>query len=82
MPPTKEENTLLVGAYADIHYFFDDPDNFPPHHRFDKGSCVYLHHNRQTDQGRLEIADRPGTKHQDALAGCTWLLEETALILI
>lgn len=71
MPATKEEDDYLTaaGVYADVHYFFDDPDNFPTHHRFDKGSSVYLHHNKRTDQRRLEIANRPGTKHEDALTG-------------
>jgi len=49
MPPTKDEITLLT-IYGDVHYFFDDPDSFPTHHRFDKGSYIYIYLNPKTNR--------------------------------
>ena len=68
MPPTGKETTLLT-VYGDVHYFFHDREISPLHDRFEKASYIYLHHDLQSDQARLEIANRPGTKNQDAMAG-------------
>ncbi|ORY19847.1 hypothetical protein BCR34DRAFT_471593 [Clohesyomyces aquaticus] len=68
MPPLQGEVSLLT-LFADIHYFFGPPSERPPHHRFDKGSYVYLYHNPLQQRGRIEIANHAGTPHQDAFAG-------------
>jgi hypothetical protein len=60
-------------SFADVHYFFGDRAARPLHHRFDKASYVYLYRNNRTGTGRLEIANNPGTKHQDAMAGGMFL---------
>ena len=52
-----------------MHYFFASPDTKPPHHRFDKGSYVYLHHTPAEHRGRLEVANHAGTSDQDAFTG-------------
>jgi len=64
---------LTTFSFADVHYFFNDPSARPLHHRFDKASYVYLYRNKRSGAGRLEIANNPGTKHQDAMSGCTCL---------
>ena len=46
-----------------MHYYL------PPHHRFDKGSYVYLFHNPALPRARIEIANYAGTPRQDAFAG-------------
>jgi hypothetical protein len=56
-------------SFADIHYFISPPSQKPPHHRFDKGSYVYLYHNPIRQTGRIEIANHAGTPDQDAFAG-------------
>jgi hypothetical protein len=56
-------------SFADVHYYFGDRAARPLHHRFDKASYVYLYRNTRTGTGHLEIANNPGTKHQDAMAG-------------
>ncbi|KAI0410033.1 hypothetical protein F4802DRAFT_11377 [Xylaria palmicola] len=62
-----EENVATL--FADIHYFYGPPTANPPHHRFDKGSYVYLFENAERRQARLEVANRPGTDDQDAFHG-------------
>ncbi|KAH4273693.1 hypothetical protein HBI04_013520 [Parastagonospora nodorum] len=68
MPPQQGEVSLLT-LFADIHYFISPPAQKPPHHRFDKGSYVYLYHNPIRQTGRIEIANHAGTTDQDAFAG-------------
>ncbi|KAI0380343.1 hypothetical protein F5Y04DRAFT_258054 [Hypomontagnella monticulosa] len=62
-----EENVATL--FADIHYFYGPPETNPPHHRFDKGSYVYLFENANDRRARVEIANRPGTDDQDAFDG-------------
>ncbi|KAK3355983.1 hypothetical protein B0H65DRAFT_453729 [Neurospora tetraspora] len=62
-----EEN---VGTFfGDIHYFYGPPTNNPPHHRFDKGSYVYLFEDANYGRARLEVANQPGREDQDAFDG-------------
>ncbi|KAF1914003.1 hypothetical protein BDU57DRAFT_480812 [Ampelomyces quisqualis] len=68
MPPQQGEVSLLT-LFADIHYYLSPPSQKPPHHRFDKGSYVYLYHNPIRQSGRIEIANHAGTPDQDAFAG-------------
>ncbi|KAF2856657.1 hypothetical protein T440DRAFT_512668 [Plenodomus tracheiphilus IPT5] len=68
MPPQQGEVSLLT-LFADIHYYISPPTQTPPHHRFDKGSYVYLYHNPMRQTGRIEIANHAGTPNQDAFAG-------------
>ncbi|CAO2657350.1 Nn.00g034760.m01.CDS01 [Neocucurbitaria sp. VM-36] len=68
MPPQQGEVSLLT-LFADIHYYFSPPTQTPPHHRFDKGSYVYLYHNPMRQSGRIEVANNAGTPSQDAFAG-------------
>lgn len=42
----------------------------PRHHRFDKGSYIYLFENANTRSARVEVANSPGTDDQDAFEGC------------
>ncbi|OLN92741.1 hypothetical protein CCHL11_06688 [Colletotrichum chlorophyti] len=56
-------------SFGDIHYFYGPPTNNPPHHRFDKGSYVYLFENATERRARIEIANQPGTDDQDAFDG-------------
>ncbi|KAK4098630.1 hypothetical protein N658DRAFT_499306 [Parathielavia hyrcaniae] len=62
-----EENVATL--YADIHYFYGPPTDNPPHHRFDKGSYVYLFEDANQGRARLEIANHVGTDDQDAFDG-------------
>ncbi|KAI0451940.1 hypothetical protein F5B21DRAFT_485140 [Xylaria acuta] len=62
-----EENVATL--FGDIHYFYGPPTANPPHHRFDKGSYVYLFENAEHRRARIEIANQPGTDHQDAFDG-------------
>lgn len=62
-----EENVATL--FGDIHYFYGPPTNKPPHHRFDKGSYVYLFENANDRRARIEIANHPGTDDQDAFDG-------------
>lgn len=71
MPRTTKETTLLA-VYGDVHYFFSDRERSPTYDRFEKGCYIYLHHDPQNGHGRWEIANRPGTEYQDAVAGCMW----------
>lgn len=63
-----EENVATL--FGDVHYFYSDPAAIPPHHRFDKGSYVYLFENAGEGRARIEIANQPGTDNQDAFDGC------------
>ncbi|RYO88496.1 hypothetical protein DL764_008722 [Monosporascus ibericus] len=62
-----EENVATL--YGDVHYFYGDPAANPPHHRFDKGSYVYLFENANDRRARIEIANQPGTDNQDSFDG-------------
>ncbi|KAI1821120.1 hypothetical protein F4861DRAFT_484813 [Xylaria intraflava] len=62
-----EENVATL--FADIHYFYGPPEAKPPHHRFDKGSYVYLFENAYERRARIEIANHPGSDDQDAFYG-------------
>jgi hypothetical protein len=53
-----------------VHYFYSPPTTKPPHHRFDKGSYIYLFEDANQGRARLEIANNPGTEDQDAFTGC------------
>ncbi|KAF2132050.1 hypothetical protein P153DRAFT_310620 [Dothidotthia symphoricarpi CBS 119687] len=68
MPPQQGEVPLST-LFADVHYYFSPPTQSPPHHRFDKGSYVYLYHSPMRQSGRVEIANHAGTPSQDAFAG-------------
>ena len=57
-------------SFGDVHYFYGPPTDHPPHHRFDKGSYIYLFENATSRQARVEIANQPGTDNQDAFDGC------------
>ncbi|KAI0905649.1 hypothetical protein F4823DRAFT_610106 [Ustulina deusta] len=62
-----EENVATL--FGDIHYFYGPPTANPPHHRFDRGSYVYLFENASQRRARIEIANQPGTDDQDAFGG-------------
>ncbi|KAI0107747.1 hypothetical protein GGR51DRAFT_140498 [Nemania sp. FL0031] len=62
-----EENVATL--FGDVHYFYGPPTANPPHHRFDKGSYVYLFENAEQRRARVEIANQPGTDDQDAFDG-------------
>ncbi|KAK0297207.1 hypothetical protein LTS00_003928, partial [Friedmanniomyces endolithicus] len=55
--------------FADVHYYLSDPSSKPPHHRFSKGSYLYIYHNATTHQAKLEVANHAGTAEQDAFSG-------------
>ncbi|KAK4152527.1 hypothetical protein C8A00DRAFT_16151 [Chaetomidium leptoderma] len=59
----------VATLYGDIHYFYAPPTANPPHHRFDKGSYVYLFEDANQGRARLEVANHPGTEDQDAFDG-------------
>ncbi|CRK12722.1 hypothetical protein HYQ45_018210 [Verticillium longisporum] len=59
----------LLCSFGDIHYFYGPPDHSPPHHRFDKGSYVYLFENANDRRARIEIANKAGTEEQDSFDG-------------
>ncbi|KAI0845716.1 hypothetical protein F5Y00DRAFT_245823 [Daldinia vernicosa] len=62
-----EENVATL--FGDVHYFYGPPEAKPPHHRFDKGSYVYLFENANDRRARIEVANQPGTDDQDAFDG-------------
>ncbi|VUC30020.1 unnamed protein product [Clonostachys rosea] len=62
-----EENVATL--FGDIHYFYSGPEVKPRHHRFDKGSYVYLFENANERRCRIEIANHAGTPDQDAFDG-------------
>ncbi|KAI4849367.1 hypothetical protein E4T44_03393 [Aureobasidium sp. EXF-8845] len=68
MPPLPGE-TLLLNIFADVHTYFNQPSSKPVHHRFDKGSYLYLYYNSIQHRARLEIANSAGTPDQDAFNG-------------
>ncbi|KAL3959016.1 hypothetical protein ACCO45_007178 [Purpureocillium lilacinum] len=77
-----EENVATL--FGDVHYFYASPDVKPHHHRFDKGSYVYLFENATERRCRIEVANNPSTDDQDAFDGCksndgqTWIKLEFA----
>ncbi|KAK1676560.1 hypothetical protein BDP55DRAFT_727875 [Colletotrichum godetiae] len=58
-----------LNSFGDVHYFYGPPTSNPPHHRFDKGSYVYLFENANDRRARIEIANQPGGEDQDAFDG-------------
>jgi hypothetical protein len=61
---------IVATLFGDIHYFYaPETTSKPQHHRFDKGSYVYLYENASTRRARVEIANHPGTEDQDAFDG-------------
>nr|POE60615.1 hypothetical protein CFP56_73978 [Quercus suber] len=66
---SKEVSTKGDGRFADIHYYFSEPTAKPPHHRFDRGSYVYLFHNPTQGYAKIEVANNAGTSEQDAFVG-------------
>ncbi|KAH8682656.1 hypothetical protein BX600DRAFT_375872 [Xylariales sp. PMI_506] len=62
-----EENVATL--FGDVHYFYGPPTAKPPHHRFDKGSYVYLFENANDRRARIEVANNAGTDDQDAFDG-------------
>ncbi|KAI9762780.1 MAG: hypothetical protein M4579_000132 [Chaenotheca gracillima] len=66
---TRPGEELLLTLFADVRYLYSAPTTNPAHHRFDKGSYVYLFRNPSQRQGRLEIANHAGTPEQDAFTG-------------
>ncbi|KAI3401195.1 hypothetical protein diail_11900 [Diaporthe ilicicola] len=62
-----EENVATL--FGDVHYFYSPPTDSPPHHRFDKGSYVYLFENAYEGRARIEVANKVGTDDQDAFDG-------------
>ncbi|CAG8144105.1 unnamed protein product [Penicillium salamii] len=70
MPPLAGEERLVT-LFADIHYYFTEPTQrpLPYHHRFDKGSFLYIYHNAAQNKARIEIANNPGSPGQDAFCG-------------
>lgn len=63
---------LTKSSFADAHYFYGQATTKPAHHRFDKGSYVYLFENTTLRRARVEIANNAGTPDQDAFDGCTF----------
>ncbi|KFY06187.1 hypothetical protein V492_08122 [Pseudogymnoascus sp. VKM F-4246] len=66
-----EEVTATL--FADVHYFYGPPTAKPPHHRFDKGSYLYLYENAAQRRARIEVANSAGTPDQDAFDGREFL---------
>lgn len=62
-----EENVATL--FGDIHYFYSGAEVKPRHHRFDKGSYVYLFENASERRCRVQIANNPGAEDQDAFDG-------------
>ncbi|KAJ4424364.1 hypothetical protein N0V82_000883 [Gnomoniopsis sp. IMI 355080] len=62
-----EENVATL--FGDVHYFYGPETADPPHHRFNKGSYVYLFENANERRARIEIANLVGTDNQDAFDG-------------
>ncbi|KAI7091605.1 hypothetical protein KC356_g480 [Hortaea werneckii] len=67
--PAVPGESLLTTLFADVHYYFSDPTSKPPHHRFDRGSYVYVYQNASAQTAKLEIANHAGTPDQDAFSG-------------
>ncbi|KLJ07337.1 hypothetical protein EMPG_17180 [Blastomyces silverae] len=68
MPPLPSEVCLLT-VFVDVHYYFSAPTPRPLHHRFDKGSYLYVYHDAVQNKARIEIANHPGLPEQDAFSG-------------
>ncbi|PGG95476.1 hypothetical protein GX51_08234 [Blastomyces parvus] len=68
MPPLPSEVCLLT-VFVDVHYYFSAPTPRPLHHRFDKGSYLYVYHDAVQNKARIEIANHPGLPEQDAFCG-------------
>lgn len=62
--------SLTRCSFTDVHTYFNQPLSKPVHHRFDKGSYLYLYYNSIQRRARLEIANSAGTPDQDAFNGC------------
>lgn len=75
---TLDGSTAHACRFGDIHYLYGPPDAKPRHHRFDKGSYVYLFENASERRCRIEIANHAGTEDQDAFFGCEWRLGRAA----
>ncbi|KAG6006345.1 hypothetical protein E4U21_007148 [Claviceps maximensis] len=58
-----------MSSFGDVHYFYGSAAVEPRHHRFDKGSYVYLFENAAQRRCRIEVANHPGTDEQDAFDG-------------
>nr|POE77418.1 hypothetical protein CFP56_09065 [Quercus suber] len=58
-----------LSSARDAHYYFSDPNTKPPHHRFERGSYIYLYHNHTQGYAKIEVANNAGTSEQDAFAG-------------
>ncbi|KAK4545415.1 hypothetical protein LTR36_002765 [Oleoguttula mirabilis] len=67
--PAIPGETLLTTLFADAHYYFSDPSVKPQHHRFDRGSYVYIYHNATEHKAKLEVANHAGSPDQDAFSG-------------
>lgn len=52
-----------------MHYYYGPDTEKPRHHRFDKGSYLYLYENADERRARIEIANNAGTEDQDAFDG-------------
>lgn len=63
-------STDFAPSFGDVHYFYGPDSVKPRHHRFDKGSYVYLFENANDRRCRIEIANHPGSEDQDAFEGC------------
>ncbi|KAI9682077.1 MAG: hypothetical protein M1817_000131 [Caeruleum heppii] len=60
---------LALTVYADVHFYLGDPTERRPHHRFEKGSYVYLYRTPSEGKARVQVANNAGTSHQDACSG-------------
>ncbi|KAL9061316.1 MAG: hypothetical protein Q9162_000190 [Coniocarpon cinnabarinum] len=67
MPPSASEQTVIT-LFADVHYCLSPPNHRPRQSRFEKSSYVYLY-TTPSLSARIEIANNPGTPHQDAFTG-------------
>lgn len=62
--------TRAAQRFGDVHYFYGPETAQPLHHRFNKGSYVYLFENANERRARIEVANAVGTEDQDAFDGC------------
>lgn len=68
------DKLTIETSFADIHYYFSPPSPRPLHHRFDKGSYLYIYHDANHETARIEVANNPGSEEQDAFNGCMYEL--------
>ncbi|KAJ5267604.1 hypothetical protein N7478_010412 [Penicillium angulare] len=68
MPPLPGEE-ILVTVFVDIHYYFTAPTPKPLHHRFEKGSYLYIYQDVSRNTARIEVANNAGTEYQDSFQG-------------